>query len=59
MAFSGGMTYQVCDTNVTTRTMRSAVLRHSLLSFAFGTGILATTINLVVSLAAWPWGLPV
>lgn len=51
MAFSVGMTYQVSDTNITTRAMRSAALRHSLLAFVFGTGILATTINLVVSLA--------
>lgn len=52
MAFSMGMTYQVSDTNITTRTMRSAALRHSLLAFVFGTGILATTINLVVSLVS-------
>lgn len=52
MAFSVGMTYQVSDTFITTRAMRSVVLRHSLLAFVFGTGILATTINLVVSLAA-------
>lgn len=52
MAFSVGMTYQVSDTDITTRAMRSAVFRHSLLAFVFGTGILATTINLVVSLAA-------
>lgn len=52
MAFSLGMTYQVSDTNIETRAMRSAALRHSLLAFVFGTGILATTINLVVSLAA-------
>lgn len=52
MAFSVGMTYQVSDTNITTRPMRSAVLRHSLLAFVFGTGILATTINLVVSLVS-------
>lgn len=51
MAFSVGMTYQVSDTFITTRAMRSVVLRHSLLAFVFGTGILATTINLVVSLA--------
>lgn len=52
MAFSVGMTYQVSDTNITTRAMRSGVLRHSLLAFVFGAGILATTINLVVSLTA-------
>lgn len=51
MAFSLGMTYQVSDTAISTRAMRSAALRHSLLAFVFGTGILATTINLVVSLA--------
>ena len=50
MSFSLGMTYQVSDTNITTREMRSAAFRHSLLAFVFGTGILATTINLVVSL---------
>lgn len=52
LAFSVGMTYQVSDTNITTTPMRLAVLRHSLLAFVFGTGILATTINLVVSLAS-------
>ena len=52
MAFSLGMTYQVSDTNITTREMRSAALRHSLLAYVFGVGILATTINLVVSLAS-------
>ncbi|MFQ4148089.1 DUF1345 domain-containing protein [Arthrobacter sp. LAPM80] len=52
MAFSVGMTYQVSDTSITTRAMRSVALRHSLLAFVFGTGILATTINLVVSLAS-------
>ncbi|WP_284982737.1 DUF1345 domain-containing protein [Arthrobacter sp. efr-133-TYG-118] len=52
MAFSLGMTYQVSDTSITTRTMRSAALRHSLLAYVFGVGILATTINLVVSLAS-------
>lgn len=52
MAFSLGMTYQVSDTSITTRAMRSAALRHSLLAYAFGVGILATTINLVVSLAS-------
>lgn len=50
MAFSVGMTYQVSDTNITTGVMRLAVFKHSLLAFLFGTGILATTINLVVSL---------
>ncbi len=50
-AFSLGMTFQVSDTDIQTREMRSAALRHSLLAYVFGTGILASTINLVVSLA--------
>lgn len=51
IAFCLGMTYQVSDTDIQTREMRSVALRHSLLAFVFGTGILATTLNLVVSLA--------
>ncbi|MDI3417383.1 DUF1345 domain-containing protein [Streptomyces sp. B-S-A12] len=45
-----GMTYQVSDTNVSTTRIRSVVLRHSVLSYVFGTGILATAINLVVGI---------
>lgn len=41
------MTYQVSDTDVSSTTIRSVALRHCLLSYAFGTVILATTINLV------------
>jgi uncharacterized membrane protein len=44
------MTYQVSDTNVSSSTIRSVVLRHSLLSYVFGTSILATTINLVTGI---------
>ncbi len=51
LAFCLSMTYQVSDTDITTRAMRSIALRQSLLAFVFGTGILASTINLVVSLA--------
>jgi uncharacterized membrane protein len=50
-AFTIGMSYAVSDTNVGSATIRRAVLRHSLLSYLFGTGILATTINLVASLS--------
>ncbi|MEU6578983.1 DUF1345 domain-containing protein [Streptomyces sp. NPDC046805] len=45
-----GMTYQVSDTAVSSPTIRSVVLRHSLLSYLFGTSILATTINLVTGI---------
>jgi uncharacterized membrane protein len=48
-SYNLGMTYQVSDTAVSSRTIRSVVLRHCLLSYAFGTVILATTINLFAS----------
>jgi len=50
-SYNLGMTYQVSDTNVTSPVVRAIVLRHCLLSYAFGTVILATTINLVVGIA--------
>jgi uncharacterized membrane protein len=52
LAFTIGMSYAVSDTNVGSTDIRRAVLRHSLLSYLFGTGILATTINLVASLSS-------
>ena len=51
LAFTLGMTYQVSDTDITSSVMRREVLRHSLLSFLFGVGVLATTINLVTTVA--------
>jgi uncharacterized membrane protein len=48
-SYNLGMTYQVSDTGVSSRTIRSVVLRHCLLSYVFGTVILATTINLIAS----------
>ncbi|GAB2504462.1 hypothetical protein CATRI_08870 [Corynebacterium atrinae] len=51
MAFSTGMTYQVSDTSITTSKIRTTILIHSFYAFIFGTAIMATTINLVVSLA--------
>jgi uncharacterized membrane protein len=50
LSFTIGMTFQVSDTPVQSPVMRRTVLRHALLSYLFGTGILATTINLVASL---------
>jgi uncharacterized membrane protein len=44
------MTYQVSDTGVSSTAIRSVVLRHRLLSYSFGTVILAVTINLVAGL---------
>ena len=51
LAFTVGMTYQVSDTELTSKSIRSAVLRHALLSYMLGAVILAATINLVVGLA--------
>ena len=50
LAFTIGMTYQVSDTELNTRAFRRSVLRHSLLSYLFGTVIVALTINLVAGL---------
>jgi uncharacterized membrane protein len=49
-AFVIGMTAQVSDVQVTSREMRRLVLLHSLLSFAFYTGILALTVNVMADI---------
>ncbi|WP_257614001.1 DUF1345 domain-containing protein [Arthrobacter sp. 31Y] len=51
LATSLGMTYQVSDTNLGNHTIRLEAMKHSLLSYLFGTVILAVTINLVIGLA--------
>jgi uncharacterized membrane protein len=45
-----GMTYQVSDTNVESNAIRRMVIAHTVLSYLFGTVILASIINLVVGL---------
>src|SRR5262249_24565359 len=50
LAFTIGMTYQVSDTELNRRAFRRNVLRHSLLSYLFGTVIVALAINLVAGL---------
>jgi uncharacterized membrane protein len=50
LAFTIGMTYQVSDTVLASRRIRLAALRHALLSFLFGTSILAMLINVVARL---------
>jgi uncharacterized membrane protein len=52
LSFTLGMTYQVSDTDLQTSEVRRIVLRHTLLSYLFGTVIVAATINLVVGLAS-------
>ncbi|MEV6056007.1 DUF1345 domain-containing protein [Streptomyces sp. NPDC052107] len=51
-SYNLGMTYQVSDTDVSSPAIRAMVLRHTLLSYVFGTGILATTLNLVASMVS-------
>ncbi|WP_314149750.1 DUF1345 domain-containing protein [uncultured Leifsonia sp.] len=50
LAFTLGMTFQVSDTNITSSYIRRAILRHTLLSYLFGTVIIAATVNLVAGL---------
>ena len=50
LAFTLGMTFQVSDTNLQTHIIRMTALRHGLLSYLFGSVILATMINLVAGL---------
>jgi uncharacterized membrane protein len=51
VGFTVGMTFQVSDTDIGKATIRTAVLRHALLSFIFGAVILAITINLLAGLS--------
>jgi uncharacterized membrane protein len=50
LALTIGMTFQVSDTNLTSKPVRRAVIRHALLSFLFGAVIVALAINAVASL---------
>jgi uncharacterized membrane protein len=50
VAFTLGMTFQVSDTNLTSKVMRATALRHALLSYLFGVVIIAVMINLVAGL---------
>ncbi|SBT39429.1 DUF1345 domain-containing protein [Micromonospora auratinigra] len=51
VAFTVGATFQVSDTDLSSAEIRHTVLRHALLSYLFGAVIVATTVNLVTSLA--------
>ena len=50
LAFTIGMTYQVSDTDLRTKAIRHMALRHALLSYLFGSAIIAVSINIVASL---------
>ena len=49
-AFTIGMTFQVADTNITSRAVRRTTLRHALLSYLFGSVLLGLVINVVATL---------
>lgn len=51
LAFTLGMTFQVSDTDLKTKEIRATALKHAMLSYMFGTIIIATTINTIASLA--------
>ena len=50
LSFTIGMTFQVSDTDVQAKDIRAAALRHALLSYLLGVGVIAVTINLVAGL---------
>jgi uncharacterized membrane protein len=50
VAFTIGMTYQVSDTALTSKVIRRVALGHALLSYLFGTVIVALTINVIAGL---------
>lgn len=49
-AFTIGMTFQVSDTGLKNGDFRRTALHHALISYLFGTIIVATTINLIAGL---------
>jgi uncharacterized membrane protein len=50
LALTIGMTFQVSDTNLTAKPVRRTALHHALLSYVFGTGIVAITVSSVAAL---------
>ncbi len=50
LSFTIGMTYQVSDTVITSRAIRSTVTRQALLSYVFGTSIIAVMINVLAGI---------
>ncbi len=52
LAFTIGMTFQVSDTDIQRPAIRATALRHALLAYLLGAVVLASSINLVVSLGS-------
>ena len=49
VAFTLGMTFQVSDTDIQSRTIRRIALRHALLAYLFGAVILAVMVNVIAN----------
>jgi uncharacterized membrane protein len=49
-AFTIGMTFQVSDTSITSKTVRRLTLRHSLFAYLYGAVLLGLVINVVATL---------
>ena len=52
VGFTLGMTYQVSDTTISDSRIRATVLRQALLSYLLGAVVIATTVNLVITILA-------
>jgi uncharacterized membrane protein len=50
VAFTLGMTYQVSDSDLTSKRIRTTALRHALVSYVLGIAVIAVTINVVAGL---------
>jgi uncharacterized membrane protein len=50
LSFTIGMTFQVSDTNLSSKDVRRTALRHALISYLFGAVIIGLIINVVASL---------
>lgn len=49
VAYTVGMSFAISDTNLTSSRMRAAALGHGLLSYLFGSVIVASVVNLIAS----------
>ncbi|AFM15631.1 putative membrane protein [Mycolicibacterium chubuense NBB4] len=49
VAYAVGMSFAILDTNLTSSRMRAAALKHGLLSYLFGSIIVASVVNLIAS----------
>lgn len=51
LSFTLGMTFQVSDTNISDSTIRRTIIHHTLLSYLFGTLVVAAMVNLLAGIA--------